>query len=464
MKTTKKIFAALLAVMMIALMIPFSASAANSYTANITGRAGYTASVYKIADVDTTTGKISNALTTEIGTLLNTNSSNAGVASANLLKACEALDATTLGTVVKTLTFTASGITQAFTTTTAGVYYVKVTGTPGSVSVKRAGGAVFALPYYTDNAWTYTVNALLKIEDGEVSVKKEIVEGETLVTSTTANIGDTITYKLTASVTGSAEQPLKEYTIHDNMSNGLTFASVSSVAVDDNTLPTTAYTVNSSNKSDITIALTSDYLAAAATNGFYSASNVVVTLTATLNENAVIKGVGNDNSNDNSDSLTYTNAYGQKTVTGTTVKVYTFELPVVKVDANNNTTVLSDAKFQLYSDAGCTTVAENGTEATTGADGKVTFSGLKAGTYYLKETGAPTGYNLNSTVYTIVISADGTITSNGTTVPEVTVEDTPIIMPATGGMGTMVFTIVGVSLIACAGVLFLVVRKKKASK
>lgn len=33
MKTTKKIFAAVLAVMMIALMIPFSASAAESYSA-----------------------------------------------------------------------------------------------------------------------------------------------------------------------------------------------------------------------------------------------------------------------------------------------------------------------------------------------------------------------------------------------------------------------------------------------
>lgn len=33
MKTTKKIFAAVLAVMMIALMIPFSASAVESYSA-----------------------------------------------------------------------------------------------------------------------------------------------------------------------------------------------------------------------------------------------------------------------------------------------------------------------------------------------------------------------------------------------------------------------------------------------
>lgn len=47
MKTTKKIFAAVLAVMMIALMIPFSASAAESYSAT-----------YKLAVDATDTDKV----------------------------------------------------------------------------------------------------------------------------------------------------------------------------------------------------------------------------------------------------------------------------------------------------------------------------------------------------------------------------------------------------------------------
>ena len=66
MKTTKKIFAAVLAVMMIALMIPFSASAAESYSATYklavdatdTDKVGnYTFSFFKIADLNLTTGE-----------------------------------------------------------------------------------------------------------------------------------------------------------------------------------------------------------------------------------------------------------------------------------------------------------------------------------------------------------------------------------------------------------------------
>lgn len=70
MKTSKKIFAAFLAVMMIALMIPFSASAAESYSYSIIGKEGYEFSVYKIADVDTTTFAYSNFVSESIEQVL----------------------------------------------------------------------------------------------------------------------------------------------------------------------------------------------------------------------------------------------------------------------------------------------------------------------------------------------------------------------------------------------------------
>ena len=104
--------------------------------------------------------------------------------------------------------------------------------------------------------------------------------------------------------------------------------------------------------------------------------------------------------------------------------------------------------------------------ATTANGGKATFAGLEKGTYTLKETVAPNGYNLNTTEYTVTIGDNGTITSAqyDATLKGVKIGDTPVVMPATGGNGTMIFTIVGASLIACAGILFIILKKRAASK
>ena len=100
MKTTKKIFAAVLAVMMIALMIPFSASAVESYsakykldvnTATDPDKSGdYTFSFFKIADLDLTTGKYSSTIThTALEDAVNGTYSESK--SQNILTACDTL-------------------------------------------------------------------------------------------------------------------------------------------------------------------------------------------------------------------------------------------------------------------------------------------------------------------------------------------------------------------------------------
>lgn len=71
---------------------------------------------------------------------------------------------------------------------------------------------------------------------------------------------------------------------------------------------------------------------------------------------------------------------------------------------------LAGATFTLYSDEACTTVAKpennpNGT-AVSDANGHITFTGLDEGTYYLKETAAPSGYTLTDQTYKFVIKAD----------------------------------------------------------
>lgn len=467
MKTTKKIFAAVLAVMMIALMIPFSASAATSdaYNAFIKGKNGFTVNVYKVAKIDTTTGEYTEIQGgTAVATALKTWKNASGNDSKALLEACENAtftDADSKGDH----TFASDEDVYNFGTNEAGVYYVKVTGQPAETSVKKKGGALFALPEGTKTTQGSAEAPIeLKINTGAVEVSKEIVGGDIDVKHTTASAGDTVTFKLTASVTGSKEVPLTEYTIHDNLSGSFDTPAVTEVKVDNTKLSTSDYTVDASSQSDIKISLSESYLKAAkeGTNNFYASSDVTVTLTAILKDTAVSGNTTTANSN--SDRLTYTNTYGQTEKSGETVYVYTFDLPVFKYDGTtDNKTGLGNATFELKTKEG--TLIDT---KTTDSSGNVTFAKLAAGTYKVKETVAPAGYNLNSSEYTVVISTTGVITvtvdGNSSTVNQVEVPDYPVTVPSTGGMGTMMFYVGGAALIACAGVLLFVLKRKKAAK
>lgn len=473
MKTTKKIFAAVLAVMMIALMIPFSASAAegNTYNAFIKGKNGFTVDVYKVAKINTTTGEYTEIQGgTAVATALKTWKNASGNDSKALLAACESAtftDADSKGNHE----FTSDEDVYNFGTNEAGVYYVKVTGQPAETSVKKKGGALFALPEGTKTTQGSAEAPIeLKINTGAVEVSKEIVGGDIDTKKTTASAGDTVTFKLTASVTGSKDVPLTEYTIHDNLSDSFDTPAVTEVMVGNTELTeTTDYTVDKTNQSDIKISLTSAYLANATkaegeegSNNFYASSDVTVTLTAILKDTAVSGNTTTANSN--SDRLTYTNTYGQTEKSGGTVYVYTFDLPVFKYDGTtDNKTGLGNATFELKTKEG--TLIDT---KTTDSSGNVTFAKLAAGTYKVKETVAPAGYNLNSSEYTVVISTTGVITvtvdGNSSTVNQVEVPDYPVTVPSTGGMGTMMFYVGGAALIACAGVLLFVLKRKKAAK
>lgn len=294
---------------------------------------------------------------------------------------------------------------------------------------------------------------------------RKSVGGDIDTKKTTASAGDTVTFKLTASVTGSKEVPLTEYTIHDNLSGSFDTPAVTEVKVDNTKLSTSDYTVDASSQSDIKISLSESYLKAAkeGTNDFYASSDVVVTLTAVLKDTAVSGNATTANSN--SDSLTYTNTYGQTSKPGDdTVYVYTFDLPVFKYDGTTtDKTGLGNATFELKTKEG--TLIDT---KTTDSSGNVTFAKLAAGTYTVQETKAPSGYNLNSSEYTVVIGTTGVITvsvdGNSSEVNQVEVPDYPVTVPSTGGMGTMMFYVGGAALIACAGVLLFVLKRKKAAK
>lgn len=124
-----------------------------------------------------------------------------------------------------------------------------------------------------------------------------------------------------------------------------------------------------------------------------------------------------------------------------------------------------DYVLKTITKATTTPVDAANAKATTDADGVITFVGLNAGTYTIKETKTPVGYNTIDPIE-VEISASGDITwatdkgsvLSGTVVEEI-VNTAGTVLPSTGGIGTTIFYIAGAILLIGAGVL-LITKKR----
>lgn len=497
MKTTKKIFAAVLAVMMIALMIPFSASAATSYsakykldvnTATDPDKSGdYTFSFFKIANLDLTTGKYSSTITdTALEDAVNGTYSESK--SQNILTACDTLyknNKEAFGTAATTISFSSATTEATATVTDPGLYYVYCTSKPAKVTGVQSSLA--SLPYFDGKKYVSVDqtehNLAEKVSTSSVSVDKKADK---------TYVGDnnkTVTYTLTASTAGSIDNQLKKYEIVDTMDEGLTFNENSVVVKYDGTGDALTlgtdysiekdhpYTGKNGEATTATFAVVFKS-ATLASEKFYDAENVVVTYTADLNEKAKL-----NTPITNTDGLVYGNDSDTNFEPGkTSPNVFTYGMKVVKVNGNDTTQKLADAEFQIFTDAEAKTpltvkvddknvnvVAKTDAtgEATFVLEGTTTTFKFDAKqTYYAKEIAAPTGYNLNSSVFTVSIdtSKEYTFVGNIADGDNVAVANYPVTVPKTGGMGTMMFYVGGAALIACAGVLLFVLKRKKAAK
>ena len=312
------------------------------------------------------------------------------------------------------------------------------------------------------------------------------------------NIGDTVTYTLTSKVPDMTGYTSYVFNFKDTLSTGLTFKGITSVTVGsgENVQNVTAGT------GDNTYTLTQDGQNITITMNNFLASNkgkvgqtITVTYTATLNENAV---TGFD-ANKNSATVEYSNKPGT-TNKGESepsiVDVHTFNFTIFKYYLNGaDKTGLAKAEFELYKANGevagdkvnikkvtdgvgyrVATPEETATEGfkpdviVSGTDGRVLVKGLDAGTYYLRETKAPDGYNKllsdikveikpvydettgKLTSYSVDYTYNGTKTTgteikDTTTSPEVAVENkTGAQLPSTGSKGALMVTLAGIVL------------------
>jgi len=223
-------------------------------------------------------------------------------------------------------------------------------------------------------------------------------------------------------------------------------------------------------------------------NEAYKGKEVIVTYTAEVLQSAEIT-----NPNTNEVSLDYTNKPGEETkgIPGDVPKVYTYALNVHKKD--NSGTNLKDAKFKLYfvtkNESGenvytqiknLKDMDDNGVIATD-SKGNLTLAGLNVGDYALEEVEAPAGYTLLKDKIFFSISdsdIDGRLdeVTEGSTISNVkdkeenntgyvqmeVVNNKGFNLPATGGLGTYLFTIGGLVIMAGAALLLIASKKRRA--
>lgn len=283
-----------------------------------------------------------------------------------------------------------------------------------------------------------------KNSTGEDTIDKKIVEDDGEKASTTANIGDTINYKVTYSIPV-GENGLESLVVTDTMSKGLTFVNNADnikVLNGDVVVDKTMYTVNankdnSTNVTTITITFDSDnYCKKLAPN---TTPNFTITYKATLNENAVLGQSGNTNDV----FVTYTGDVKRETEHKDT-KVFTYGIDLLK-KGEGTTAGLKDVKFELTDGAneikvlksGDAYYPSNGTGAsstvTTDEQGKIYIRGLKPGTYQLKETKTNAGYVLLKEPVKIVITEDSTTPGKATA----SVGNKEVTMNADNGSATL---------------------------
>lgn len=337
-------------------------------------------------------------------------------------------------------------------------------------------------------------------ENKEVNLKGEAPSIEKTANAETVEIGQVVTYTITGTIPDTTGYESYVYKIKDTLTNGLDFVKdADGTAVDDvNNYPVSvkigeadAAVQSAVLSEDNNRTMTLDLSAWIKGNQTSKGRQFTVTYYAKVNSNAVV-------TEKNSASLEYGNdPQNTTTTTPSEAETPTYPLNINKI-IKDSKEMLKGATFRLYkNEADAKAANDNAIKVTKGTpEGSYTvaedqnveknmdmvtagsavdegynlrLNGLAAGTYWLVETAAPAGYNkLTAPIkVTITKSVDTDVNNWGLSKDDVSETDkiidvensTGTLLPETGGMGTVLFTVVAVVMILGVAISFIRSRK-----
>lgn len=507
MKSIKRIIALLLTAVMTMTMsvTAFAADSNCSLTVNVKGGQdlkGQTINLYKLFDVTVSQDKnnysytvskedgYKNALVEVLGSPITAVSKDEDIAQA-VLDLGEN-DSTEVQNFANK--FTAKALTSSLKSTATSH---KIAGSKNSHTFTDLAAGYY-LVYVTGGKEIQS--SLVTVEEGKdntVSLKTEAPSITKKADKETVSIGQVVEYTVTGSVPDTTGYDKYVYTIHDELSKGLDFvndANGTALEADATTVnvkvafkdagvtdavkaPTTA-TLSGENKRTMALNLSEWVRANQANKG----KEFTVTYYAKVNKAA-------DVSTKNNATLEYGNNPGETTTTTPSeAKTPTYPLDIKKFAKGEDNKKLAGAKFKLYNestdsednlikvsgsngnyvvDPASSTTEFVSVESIEGKGYNLHVNGLAAGTYYLVETEAPAGYNKLTASIKVVITKNGddfTIFQDGTDVTDKIIDvenSTGSILPSTGGMGTIAFTVVAALLVLGVAVSFIRDRKRE---
>ena len=504
MKSIKRIIALLLTAVMTMTMsvTAFAADSGCSLTVNVKGGQdlkGQTINLYKLFDVTTSqSGETKNYAYTVNNTYKEKLATTLSIADTSkneeFVKKVGALK-DTKGAVQKFANdFTAATLTSNLEATATSN---KITESKTAFEFNKLKPGYY-LVYVTGGKEIQS--SLVTVEEGKtntINLKTEAPSITKRAEQDTVSIGQVVKYTVTGSVPDTTGYEQYVYKIQDTLSKGLDFVNDKNgtatsegkvnvtVAFKEagvtagGTTPTTA-TLDTTNKT-----MSLDLSVWVRANQTNKGKEFTVTYYAKVNKEAVV-------TEKNSATLEYGNNPGDTTTTKPSeVKTPTYALEINKTKAGTDAR-LAGAKFKLYKDSTnseANVVKVEGTngnyvvdptsdntvfESVASIDDKnynLHVNGLAAGTYYLVETEAPAGFNKLTDPIKVNIAKSATGDVNDWTLSKnddkeddkiIDVENsTGSILPSTGGMGTIAFTVVAALLVLGVAVSFIRDRKKE---